>query len=73
MPRFVTKDLPKDLHRKLKKQAARHRRSMTKEALALLEQGLGAPKRRPGAVPPFKGRFALTDSFLARARRDGRE
>lgn len=73
MPGFVIKDLPKDLHRKLKEQAARHRRSMTKEALALLEQGLEAPDRRPVAAPPFKGGFALTDRFLARARRGGRE
>ena len=72
MPGFVIKDLPKDLHRKLKEQAARHRRSMTKEALALLEQGLGAAVQVKAAAP-FKGRFALTDRFLDRARREGRE
>lgn len=73
MPGFVIKDLPKDLHRKLKQQAARHRRSMTKEALALLEQGLGAGRPQADAAPPFKGRFALTDRFLDRAKREGRE
>lgn len=73
MPGFVIKDLPKDLHRKLKEQAARHRRSMTKEALALLEQGLGGGAAQVKAAAPFKGRFALTDRFLERARREGRE
>jgi hypothetical protein len=61
------------VHRLLKKQAARHHRSMTKEALALLEQGLGAHAPEAKVWPPFKGRFALTDRFLDKARREGRE
>lgn len=73
MPGLVIKDLPKTLHRLLKEQAARHHRSMTKEALALLEQGLGAQAPAAKAAPPFKGRFALTDRFLDKARREGRE
>lgn len=73
MPGLVIKDLPKALHRLLKEQAARHHRSMTKEALALLEQGLGVKSPDANAAPPFKGRFALTDRFLDRARREGRE
>ncbi len=72
MPGFVIKELPDTLHRKLKARAARHRRSMTQEALALLEQALAAPAARAKAVPPFRGRFALTDRFLDRAKRTGR-
>ncbi len=68
MPGFVIKDLPEELHRKLKEQAARHHRSMTKEVLAVLEQAFGAE-----APPPFRGRFALTGKFLDKARREGRE
>ncbi|MGQ0655708.1 MAG: FitA-like ribbon-helix-helix domain-containing protein [Betaproteobacteria bacterium] len=72
MPGFVIKNLPRDLHRRLKAQAAQHRRSMTKEALALLEQALAAPAEQPKAPPPFRGRFALTDKFLDEAKRKGR-
>ncbi len=72
MPGFVIKDLPNDLHRRLKAQAARHRRSMTQEALALLEQALVARAAPAKAAPPFRGRFALTDKFLDQAKRKGR-
>ena len=51
MPGFVIKELPEELHRKLKEQAARHHRSMTKEVLAVLEQ---APRPKP--PPPVAGR-----------------
>ena len=37
---LLIKDLPEELHRKLKEEAARHHRSMTGEALVLLEQAL---------------------------------
>ena len=37
MPSLVIKDLPADLHRRLKAQAEANHRSMTKEAIALLE------------------------------------
>lgn len=73
MPGFVIKALPEALHRKLKEQAARHHRSMTKEVLAVLEQALGAEAAKAPAAPAFKGRFALTDRFLAKAKRTGRE
>lgn len=72
MPGFSIKELPRDLHRKLKEQAARHRRSMTKEVLAVLERALGAGAPQAKTPPPFKGRFALTDRFLEKARRSGR-
>ena len=72
MPGLVIKDLPETLHRKLKEQAARHHRSMTREALALLEQGLGEYRVSPEAPPPFKGRIALTGSMIDKAKRSGR-
>ena len=73
MPGFVIKDLPPKLHRKLKQQAARHHRSMTKEVLALLDRVLSEEDRPNEIPPPFKGRFALTDEFIEQARREGRE
>jgi plasmid stability protein len=73
MPGLVIKDLPAKLHRKLKERAARHHRSMTKEVLVVLERALSedAPPREVPA--PFKGRIALTDKLIARARREGRK
>jgi plasmid stability protein len=73
MPGLVIKDLPAKLHRKLKAQAARHHRSMTKEVLALIERALGEEAPPKQVPPPFKGRFALTDKFIGQARREGRE
>lgn len=73
MPGLVIKDLPPELHRKLREQAARHHRSMTKEVLAVLEAALGKEERLMEAPPPFKGQFALTDEFIDEARREGRE
>ena len=73
MPGLVIKDLPAKLHRKLKAQAARHHRSMTKEVLALLERALSEETRPQEVPPPFRGRFALTDELIDRARREGRE
>ena len=73
MPRFVIKGLPPTLHRKLKEQAARHHRSLTQEVLAVLERALNDEGHPTDAPPPFKGRFPLTDEFIAQARRAGRE
>lgn len=72
MPGLVIKNLPRELHRKLKAQAARHRRSMTKEVLVVLERGLGADGPTVPEPPPFKGRIRLADKLLARAKREGR-
>jgi len=44
MAALVIKNLPDSLHRRLKEEAARNRRSMTQQALAILENALaGAP------------------------------
>ncbi len=45
MPGLLIKDFPPELHRKLKDEAARHHRSMTRQALALLEQALSSETR----------------------------
>ena len=52
MPTLVIKNLPEHLHAKLKLQARRHHRSLTKEALTLLEQGVAqAPALNPRRPP----------------------
>ena len=51
MSTIVIRDLPDELHRRLKAQAKRNHRSLNKEAIALLEQQLG-PQRPPATLPP---------------------
>ncbi|MFM9887146.1 MAG: FitA-like ribbon-helix-helix domain-containing protein [Burkholderiales bacterium] len=52
MPGLLIKDFPPELHRKLKDEAARHHRSMTRQALALLEQGLSSERRNAAELLP---------------------
>jgi plasmid stability protein len=52
MPGLLIKDFPPELHRRLKDEAARHHRSMTRQALALLEQALTAPARDAADLLP---------------------
>lgn len=70
MPSLVIKDVPRELHRRLKAEAARNRRSMMQEALLLLEEGLDlSPARFPD---PVKGRVPLTQDTLDQAIEHGR-
>ncbi|MFH1023857.1 MAG: Arc family DNA-binding protein [Planctomycetota bacterium] len=73
MPGLLLKNFPAELHAKLKEEAVRHHRSMTGEALAILEQGLN--RRMPPPLPdikPYVGKFPLTDDLIREARRTGR-
>jgi plasmid stability protein len=40
MPNITLKDVPEEVHRRLKEQAERHRRSMNSEAIWILERAL---------------------------------
>jgi len=52
MPGLLLKNFPPELHRRLKQEATRHHRSMTRQALALLEQALAAPARDAADLLP---------------------
>jgi plasmid stability protein len=52
MSGLLIKDFPPELHRKLKEEAARHHRSMTRQALALLEEALSGPARNAADLLP---------------------
>lgn len=71
MPALVIKNLPTDLHRRLKEDAYENHRSMTQQAIYLLEKGL----HRVQPIPPLKahkGTFLLTNQFMNEAKREGR-
>ena len=78
MPSLTIKNLPADLHARLKESAERHRRSLNAEAIVCLERGLGGGAVSPGelrdrlaAVRERAGGY-LTDDATAGAKREGR-
>jgi hypothetical protein len=70
MADILVKDLPLLLHRRLKDQANLHGHSVNEEILQILEMHL----ERPGIpdITPFVLSKPLTDSFIKKARREGR-
>ncbi len=76
MSTLVVKNLPAQLHERLKAQAQQHHRSITKEAIALIEQGLLAPRvGAPEAELPPLVRLPggpLTTEWIEAAIADGR-
>ena len=52
MPGLSIKDFPAEKRRRLKQVAARHHRSMTRQAVALLEQALAARTRDAADLLP---------------------
>lgn len=75
MSALLIKDFPPELHSKLKEEAARHHRSMTRQALALLEQALSAPtKNAADLLPkPIKLTKPVAANNIVATLREGRE
>jgi len=71
MPALVIKNLPVDIHRRLKDDAQLHHRSMTQQAIVLLEHGLHRVRQIP-SLTPYKGQFPLTNEFINEAKLAGR-
>ncbi|HTC21628.1 MAG TPA: hypothetical protein VK859_12315 [bacterium] len=74
MASLVIKDLPPELHRRLKAEALKAHRSMTKEAIYLMEAGL---QERPeeglarGMPVPYRGKKPLTEKMIQKWKRQG--
>lgn len=74
MTALLIKNFPPELHQKLKERASKNRRSMTNEALVLLESILLDESETKAVLPkPFRGAFVLTDEWIDAAKREGRE
>jgi len=54
MSTLVIKNFPEELHARLKAQAQRHHRSVTKEVVTLIESVLAPPSQPPTLSPPLK-------------------
>jgi plasmid stability protein len=75
MAALLIKDFPPELHRKLKEEAERHHRSMTRQALALLERALSPPARNAAELlpAPLKPAKTLAADDVVAIIRQGRE
>jgi hypothetical protein len=73
MSALLIRNLPPDVHCRLKQLAQRNRRSLSEEASSLLVQALTAQAHNLYEMPvPFQGTFPLTDDWLERAMLEGR-
>ena len=68
MPGLLIIDVPAPVHRKLKRLASHHRRSMAQEAIVLLEEALAAAEPASAWPAPYKGSLPLTPALLRKAR-----
>ncbi|MEO8306308.1 MAG: hypothetical protein ABI724_19515 [Betaproteobacteria bacterium] len=74
MSTLVIKNLPDALHARLKHQAERNRRSVTQEAISLIESGVVVPRVAPTLPPPVKLKGGpLTTAQIEAAIDEGRE
>jgi plasmid stability protein len=76
MPGLLIKDLPDDIHARLKQRAAENRRSLSSEAIILLQEVLadraGPPTLEELDKIRIRGSKPLTQDLLDDARQTGR-
>lgn len=76
MPSLLIKDVPKEIHAWLKREAERNRRSMTQEALVVFEERMAGsfrPVPRMTYDRPVRTRKPVTADWVVAAIREGRE
>jgi hypothetical protein len=73
MPSLLIKDMPPELHQRLREAAERDHRSMNRQAIVILEAALNTePSREPEIPPPIKPAFPMTSEWLEWALAEGR-
>lgn len=78
MPSLTIKNLPAELHRRLRARAARSGRSLNKEVIACLQEAAGArPVDVPAALAEIRAlrrlvRGTVGDAEVGAAKREGR-
>jgi plasmid stability protein len=75
MTGLLIKDFPPELHQRLKEAAARSHRSMTRQALVLLEQALSAPSQNTASLlpEPLKPATTLASGNVVAVIRENRD
>jgi hypothetical protein len=75
MPALIIKNLPEPIYQNLKNSAQKHHRSMTREAIFLLEEGMAShsvPMVSECLCPPaYQGVFPLSQAMITRWKRKG--
>ncbi len=71
MSELSFESLPLELYQKLQKQAAKNKRTIIEETIHLLEIALAAEQAE--LPTPIQGKFLLTDEWIDKAKREGRE
>lgn len=73
MTDLLIRQIPDELHSKLKQSARANRRSVNQEVIVLLEQSLAEENPQLPPLPqPLRGAFPLDDDWLREAREEGR-
>ncbi len=73
MPSLLIKDMPPELHQRLREAAERDHRSMNRQAIAILEAALDpGSAEESGIPPPIKPAFPITSEWLEWALAEGR-
>jgi hypothetical protein len=73
MSALLIRNLPPEVHDRLRVLAQRNRRSLSEEAAHLLEEAVAAQIPLAGQPPaPFTGAFPLSDEWLNQAKSEGR-
>lgn len=71
MSSLLIKDVPREVHEWLKREAERNRRSMTQQAIVVFEERMR--RFQPVRFPtPLRTRTLLTTEFIDQAKREGR-
>jgi plasmid stability protein len=72
MPAVIVRDMPVEMHRRLKSAALQNHRSMNREVIAILEKELG--KNRAAVLPqPVKLRKPVDPQWIANIIREARD
>jgi hypothetical protein len=72
MPALLIKDLPENLHRKLKEEAEKNHRSMNRQVISMLEEKLG--QRKPVSFsPPVKLKKPVSGEWIVKIIREARD
>ena len=73
MPALLIREVPRELHEKIRHAAKENRRSLSEEVINLLQQALAEQRTVPREPPtPVKRAFPLTDEWLEQAKNEGR-
>ena len=73
MSALLIRDLPEELHDRIKDLAQRNQRSLSAEVIGLLERALAEHDEVASTMPPpLVGTFPITNEWLDKAKNEGR-